>query len=174
MTSANADRNRATRRGPAADPLPPWVPADARQYVAHTGDGQSMRAIARADGQAPSTISRRVQALEAKRDDPLVDEALEVLTAHAATPETVCRPKETRSMSAPFRSPMADDTTLDREARRILRRLCETDAVLAVAQDMDKAVVLRPAPDGTQTRTAVVDRKVALAFAVKDWITCLK
>jgi hypothetical protein len=77
-------------------------------------------------------------------------------------------------MTAPFRSPLTDEPTIAREARRILRRLCETDAVLAVAQDMDKAVVLRPGLDGEQTRTAVVDRKIAQAFAVKDWISCLK
>jgi hypothetical protein len=48
-------------------------------------------------------------------------------------------------MTAPFRSPIvSDESTISREARRILRRLCETDAVLAVAADMEKAVVLRP------------------------------
>ena len=74
-------------------------------------------------------------------------------------------------MTAPFRSPIvSDESTISREARRILRRLCETEALLAVAQDMEKAVVLRPGPDGEQTRTAVVDRRVAEAFAVKDWI----
>jgi hypothetical protein len=75
-------------------------------------------------------------------------------------------------MTAPFRSPIvSDESTISREARRILRRLCETDAVLAVANDMEKAVVLRPGPEGEQTRTAVVDRRVAQAFAVKDWIS---
>jgi hypothetical protein len=39
---------------------------------------------------------------------------------------------------------------------------------------MDKAVVLRPGSDGEQTRTAVVDRHVAQAFAVKDWISCIR
>ncbi len=77
-------------------------------------------------------------------------------------------------MTAPFRSPQGDEGTIAREARRILRRLCETDAVLAVAQDLDKAVVLRPGPDGEQTRTAVVDRSIAQAFLIKDWISCLK
>jgi hypothetical protein len=37
-------------------------------------------------------------------------------------------------MTAPFPSPIvSDESTISREARRILRRLCETDAVLAVA-----------------------------------------
>ena len=40
-----------------------------------------------------------------------------------------------------------DETTLEQEAMRILWRLCEKGAVLAVATDMDKAVVVR---DGGQ------------------------
>ncbi len=76
-------------------------------------------------------------------------------------------------MTAPIRTPLHDEALITREARRILRRLCETGAVLAVAQDMDKAVVLRQGMNGEQTRTAVVDRTVAQAFAVKDWISCL-
>lgn len=70
-------------------------------------------------------------------------------------------------MSAPIRNrDMApDEDTIQREARRILRRLSEAGAVLAVAADLDKAVVLK----GT-VRTAVLDRSVAQAFALKDWI----
>lgn len=55
---------------------------------------------------------------------------------------------------------------LAQDACRVLRRMCEKGAVLAVAEDMEKAVVVR---DGT-TRTAVVDRNVAEAMALKDWI----
>ncbi len=60
----------------------------------------------------------------------------------------------------------ADEATVLREARRILRRLCEVGALLIVAPDMEKAVVLK----GT-VRTGVVDRAVAQAFALKDWIS---
>jgi len=174
MTSAMADNGRFLPEFPGACPgLPVWVPVPARQYLAHVSAGQSLRAIARAAGEAPSTVSRRVRRLEGRRDDPLLDEALTALGPLAARPMTHQPPtQETAQMSAPFRSPLGDEGTIAREARRILRRLCETDAVLAVAQDMDKAVVLRPGPGGEQTRTAVVDRTVAQAFAVKDWIAC--
>ena len=37
-----------------------------------------------------------------------------------------------------------------------------------LARDLDKAVGLRPGPGGEQTRTAVVERTVAQAFAVKE------
>ena len=78
-------------------------------------------------------------------------------------------------MTAPLRPPLvSDDTTVTREARRILRRLCEKEATLVLAQDMDKAIVLRKGSDGSQTRTAVLDRKVAHAFALKDWIQTAK
>jgi hypothetical protein len=70
-------------------------------------------------------------------------------------------------MTAPFRHTEipADEAVLMREAKRILRRLCEPTALLVVAADMDKSVVLR----GT-VRTAVLERAVAQAFALKDWI----
>ena len=79
-------------------------------------------------------------------------------------------------MSAPIRHTdlKTDDATLNREGRRILRRLCETGAVLAIAPEMEKAVVVRDLPSGETTRTAVVDRQVAQAMALKDWISCVK
>ncbi len=75
-------------------------------------------------------------------------------------------------MSAPVRSTQChvpDEAALHREARRILRRLCEIGAVLAVSTEMEKAVVLK----GT-VRTGVVDRTVAQAFALNDWIAVQK
>ncbi len=158
------------------NPLPRWVPEATQQYLAHVAAGRSLRDIAKTAGQAPSTICRRVRQIEARRDDPLVDEALSTLAETASAPRdhTIAICKETWRMTAPIRTPLDDESLITREARRILRRLCETGAVLAVAQDMDKAVVLREGPDGDQTRTAVLDRRIAQAFAVKDWISCLK
>ena len=69
------------------------------------------------------------------------------------------------------------DTTLtqaliDQEAKRVLRRLCEPGAVMAVARDIETAVIVRETPQGEQLRTAVVDREIAQAMALKDWIEC--
>lgn len=66
------------------------------------------------------------------------------------------------------------DDRIGREARRILRRLCEKGAFLAVAPNMEKAVVLREVVPGKQNRIAVVDRDVAHAFALQEWISCEK
>ncbi|MAX74207.1 MAG: helix-turn-helix domain containing protein [Nioella sp.] len=151
---------------------PAWLPEGARNYLDHTGNGASVRQIARATHRHPSTIARRIRAYEARRDDPLVDEALAALQADCVSkPATIDNGKEPEHMTAPLRPPLvSDDTTVNREARRILRRLCETEATLVLARDMDKAIVLRTGVDGSQTRTAVLDRKVAQAFALKDWI----
>jgi hypothetical protein len=64
--------------------------------------------------------------------------------------------------------------TLNREGLRILRRLAEPGASLAIAQDMEKAVVMRVFPDGRCARLAVVDRAVAQAFVLQDWISLRK
>lgn len=67
---------------------------------------------------------------------------------------------------------IVDEDTLAHEARRVLRRLCEPTAVLVLASDMDKAAVLRSDRGDVPTRTAVVDRAIAHALALKDWISC--
>tara|TARA_B110000027_G_scaffold90961_1_gene96197 strand:- start:66 stop:731 length:666 start_codon:yes stop_codon:yes gene_type:complete len=51
-----------------------------------------------------------------------------------------------------------------------LRRFCEKGAVLAVATDKDKAVVVRDGTNGQSTRTAVVERDISQAMALKNWI----
>jgi hypothetical protein len=155
--------------------LPAWLPDHARLYLRHVEQGVPIRALARAEGCAASTILRRVRRVEARRDDPLVDEALATLgrttgpcaANEPAPPPTTVPDKDEPPMTAPFRHTEipADEAVLMREAKRILRRLCEPTALLVVAADMDKSVVLR----GT-VRTAVLERAVAQAFALKDWI----
>jgi DNA-binding PadR family transcriptional regulator len=157
--------------------LPGWVPEEARRYLLHTEAGLSIRALARGEGAHASTVLRQVRRVETRRDDPLVDEALKRLVA-ARMPANPCpkrpEPEDLDSMTAHPRTlkkaAEPDAASVDREARRILRRLSESGAVLAVAPDLDRAVVMRDLPDGRSTRTAVLDRAVAQAFALKDWI----
>lgn len=148
-------------------------------YLQHTEQGLSIREVARAEGCHASTILRRIRRFEQRRDDPLVDEALSQLgEVHFRTKQLASSaPEEITPMTAHFApvdapKSVCDEATVYREARRILRRLSESGAVLAVAPDMEKAAVLRNMPDGKATRTAVVDRAVAQAFALKEWITC--
>lgn len=156
-----------------AERLPRWVPDAARVYLAHTEQGQSIRELARRAGCHASTVLRQVRRIETRRDDPLVDAALCNLGAARATALVGQTGKDSEPMNAAINPPSPpDETTLVREARRVMRRLCESGAVLAVAAEMDKAVVVRDTGDGGNTRTAVVDVQIAEAMALKDWIAC--
>lgn len=146
--------------------IPAWVPEGAQRYLDHTETGRSIRDIARSAGCHASTILRQIRRMEMRRDDPLVDAALQSLA------ETHFSISDDRQDYAHRPEQNSEEDHFDREALRILRRLCETGSVLAVAEDMDKAVVVRDAGEAGATKTAVVDCKIAQALALQDWITC--
>lgn len=153
--------------------MPEWVPTGALHYLAHTERGQPIRALARAAGCHASTVMRQIRQIETRRDDPLVDAALRKLgmVTHKAKPDTPFNhSKDNAPMVNTSTDTLPDEKTLAREALRILRRLCETGAVLAVAAEMEKAVVVRDLASGGSTRTAVVAANVAQAMALKSWI----
>lgn len=156
--------------------LPPWVPHTVRLYLDHTELGVSLRQLARREGCHPSTVMRQVRRCENRREDPLIDEALSERNRVAHLFGPTPNRKEADAMTAPIRQNALaiDEATILSEARRILTRLAEPETVLAIAQDMEKAAVLRSFPDGRTVRIAVMDRAVAQAFALKDWIVCTK
>ncbi|SIS88158.1 hypothetical protein SAMN05421759_10571 [Roseivivax lentus] len=143
--------------------LPDWVPQAAIHYLEHTEAGTSLRALARASGCHPSTVLRQVRKIETRRDDPLVDAALDRLgqLREGGIP-----------MKLETKQAVADPAGFQRETQRILQRLCEAGAVLAVAEGMEKAVVVRDQGDGGSVRTAVVGADIAEAMALRDWIHC--
>ena len=152
------------------------VPEAVKMYLAHVADGTSIRAIARERGVHASTILRTVRRIESRRDDPLVDEALGALARRRAGPiqsiEECQMPNAAIAHAAPP-SHDADADAASREERRVLRRLCEAGAVLAIAPGMENAVVVREAAPGAEpTRTAVTGREVARAMALREWIEC--
>ena len=149
---------------------PDWVPGEALRYIEHVSGGRPIRAIARDRGVHASTIMRQVRKTEERREDVLVDMALERLQANAVTAVSGALRKDSSMNAMTQTKPLPDDKTLDAEALRILTRLAEPAACLAIASDMEKAVVVRDSEDGTQVRTAIVDREVAEALALKDWI----
>jgi lambda repressor-like predicted transcriptional regulator len=164
----------------SAASLPDWLPAAVRHYLHHIEDGTSLRALARREGLHPSTILRQVRRYESRREDPLMDEALTAMSRQSQSFAAYPAQKELRPMSIEHRTPLpglppiCDGDALASNGRRILRRLVEPGAVLAIAPDMEKAVVLREMPDGRNLRTAVLDRSIAQAFTLKDWISCRK
>ena len=157
-------------------PLPTWVPQCVSRYLAHTETGRSIRDLAREAGCHASTVLRQVRRLESRRDDPLIDAALTTLGQAHFPAQTDPSWSESHKDADPMinrtkpagTSSSIEARRLEQEGLRVLRRLCESGAVLAVAEDMDKAVVVR---DGG-TRTAVVDADIAQAMALKDWISC--
>ena len=59
--------------------IPEWVPPDAYHYLSHVELGKPIRALARSAECHASTILRQIRRIETRRDDPLVDDALETL-----------------------------------------------------------------------------------------------
>jgi hypothetical protein len=135
------------------EPLPEWVPAAARLYLIHTEDGGSLRAIARDAGVHASTVMRQIRRFETRRQDPLVDCALGRLRQAAGSPPDP-EFKEGRDMTLHIRtasrdpSDPLDEARLNQEALRVLRRMAEPGVIMAVAADMDRAVVLRDGAEG--------------------------
>ncbi|MHA6262008.1 DUF6456 domain-containing protein [Arenibacterium sp. CAU 1754] len=172
-------------RDASGSSLPIWVPDTVQRYLLHTELGHTIRDLAREAGCYASTVLRQIRRIETRRDDPLVDAALKKLaqTLFASPASRLTAPGGMRAtVKEPF--PMTSSehsgpdtlnaSELSREASRILRRLCESGAVLAVAENMEKAVVVRDDDAGPSARTAVVDTSVAQAMALKDWIACVK
>jgi hypothetical protein len=156
--------------------LPDWVPDAARHYLSHTESGHSIRALARARGVHASTILRQVRKIEMRRDDPLVDAAIQALAqagagCDAQAPDGPSKGDERTMTGAKRQHSQAEEgDETEREGLRILRRLQEPGAVLAVAPDMEKAVVVRDTAEGRTVRIAALDRPVAEAMALRDWI----
>ena len=156
--------------------VPSWVPESALHYLVHTETGASIRALARDAGCHASTILRQIRSFELRRDDLLVDQALRRLGRHFYQVDNTGSPFKESKMNALSKVEIEEETVsearLKDESRRILRNLCETGAVMAVAAEMDKAVVVRETEAGQSVRTGIVDRAIAEAMALKEWIAC--
>ena len=156
--------------------LPAWLPDSAFHYLVHTETGASIRALARDAGCHASTILRQIRSFETRRDDLLVDQALRRLGRKYCGARNTGSAFMESNMNAVHKVEIKAETLsearLKDESKRILRNLCETGAVLAVAAEMDKAVVVRETDAGQSVRSGIVDREVAEAMALKEWISC--
>ena len=150
--------------------VPSWVPEAALHYLAHTESGTPIRVLARRAGRHASTVLRQIRAFEMRRDDQLVDEAMRRLGQRVHC--TMTTGSDAKEIAMTSLSEPLLDTRLTSEARRVLRRMCESGALLAVSTEMDKSVVVRDTGNGQPMRTAVVEREVAEALALKGWIAC--
>ena len=141
---------------------------DAALYLAHTGHGESIRALAAAAGAHPSTVSRSIRRVEERRDDPLVDRMLSEAEG-ASAGETTGEPEAAMGGIA-FEPPQAGaDAETEREARRYLRRLAEPDSFLLVAEGAEKAGVFCGA-NGHRKPIAMFPVRLAAEFLRREWI----
>lgn len=161
------DRCEAASHSAFAEPTASQRAADIAIYLAHVEKGVSMRSIAAARGAAPSTILRAVRRVEKMRDDPLLDRALADLEAELGAPLTDHpRVEETR---VPRKKPKAAMTKAD---KALMRRLCEPEAFLLVAQSAEKAgVFCRTNQFRRPLAMAPVDK--AIDYLKRDWIKCV-
>ncbi|MFT4012993.1 MAG: DUF6456 domain-containing protein [Paracoccus sp. (in: a-proteobacteria)] len=128
-------------------------------YLRHVEGGETIRSLARELGLHASTILRRIRRFEARRDDPLVDQAVEraaqAVPGHAAAGPAL---PGARGGAMPGKTGM-------KQIARILRRLAEPEARMIVAKGMDKAIVVR-----NEIRTAILDRELAEHMAIRSWV----
>jgi hypothetical protein len=155
-------------------PLPVWVPEAARLYLSHTGAGRTLRELARASGCHASTILRRCAVwrrgaricLWTWLSTPLARPISRRPSLPAAEHEDRDDPHAPRHFP-----PFPQMTPSSARPGASCAGSASPGACLAVAKDMEKAVVVREA-GGQTVRTAVVDRAVAEAMALNDWIAC--
>lgn len=149
--------------------------ADVGLYLAHVCAGLSLRGLAKASAKHPSTVLRAVRRIEARRDDPLFNAVLNDLEAlvpgaldgPAMEDTALNTPRIVASCDSPDQGP-----AVEKEARRILRRLNEPRAFLALARGAKIACVFRKADTGFST-LARTPLPMAKAFAAREWIQCV-
>ncbi len=156
--------------------FPDWVPVAAQNYIAHTERGLSIRALARARQCHASTVLRQVRRFESRRDDPLVDDALRQLSSGvvgAGNKREYCEMKHVSFGCSPAQGRAALDVS-EREVLRlgggVLEALAVPSAVLVAGRQLETAVVIRNAPDGTTETLEKVSRDIVQAMALREWI----
>lgn len=146
-------------------PLPDWVPLETCRYLQHTEAGRPIRQLARKAGCHPSTILRQVRRVETLRDDPLIDE---VLTCLAGCYQAAAGKPEAGEGKAPGRGLTAG---FEQEAASVLMLLGRSGAVLAAAEGMEMAVIVREGAQADGQKVAV-SRPLSGALALTGWISC--
>lgn len=133
--------------------VPSWVPNDVRNYVFHTEMGQAIRLLARSQSCHASTIMRQVHKVEQRRDDPLVDRAIQALAEEGEGTRT--------------------PTSL--ELMQALRRLALPNALLAISMEMAQGLIVCDTSKATQHReqehASTIPINCAQVLALQGWIT---
>lgn len=136
-------------------------PRDAALYLAHTGEGESIRALAEAAGTHPSTVMRAVRRVEDQRDDPLIDQLLSDLGGDETGP------------TEPAKTMQPSDKDLLRDVKRFMRRLSEPGSFLMIALGAKRGGIFCAANEHRKP-IAMVPVATAVEFVKHDWIKIAK
>lgn len=150
------------------------IARDTALYLAHTREGESLRALASAVGSHPSTVMRAVRRVEDRRDDPLFDAVLE---AEETAADTACPPAPAAiGAHAPISVPglagapaTVEDHELRRQAKTALRRLGEPGAFLLIAPGAAKGGIFCAA-NRHEKPIALLPVPIAVEFTRREWI----
>ncbi|MQY41376.1 helix-turn-helix domain-containing protein [Epibacterium sp. SM1969] len=144
--------------------VPRWIPEEVRRYLEHTENGRSIRQIARLAGCHPSTVMRQVRRVEALRDDPLIEVALEVLSKRFFQ-------RVDKGMEGSAQLFGTGKEPPETRIYQVLGWLNRSQAVLAYAQGMDRAVIVC-GPQGHEDKISL-DKAEAGELALRGWVACL-
>ena len=147
-----------------------WHIADNEQvgltsYFDHAVKGISIRKIAIAQGVHPSTVLRRVRKIELRRDDPLIDEAIDQISRKM--PLALDQAGDD-SMSA-----SETETTSPEKTRFLighLKQLNQKGALLVVASDLENAAIMKKHEDGDIRNIMSLGRTETMVLALNDWV----
>ena len=132
-----------------------WLPTAAQHYFLHKEKGTPIRTIAREIGCHASTVSRQVKRIERLRNEPAVKATLDKL----------------KQAQNGLDSYMAD--AVDPEEKRILKLMHTEGAVLVLAENMQKAIIVMETPTHTAQTIGTVLAEVAQSMAMRGVLQCI-
>lgn len=154
--------------------FPDWVPSSIRCYFAYQKTPYSLRTLAQFSECAASTVLRQIRGLEArKHNDILFAWGMDDIGAFFGAQLSLKYKGEAGMTVDILKDFSITKEQLEKEGKRILRRLCEPRALLAVSHNMENAVVMRLDEEGKAVRTAITTREIAKIFALKEWVCCV-
>ena len=134
-----------------------WLPVAAQHYHLHKEQGTPIRTIARNLGCHASTVSRQVKRIERMQNDPTVKATLNKL-------------KQVQSLhGAKVRNKPSPET----EESRIVRLLQGKGAVLVLAENMQKALIMVEGETQPITPIGNVSAEVAQGLAMQGVLKCV-
>ena len=134
-----------------------WLPIAARHYHLHKEQGTPIRTIARNLGCHASTVSRQVKRIERMQNDPAVKATLNKL-------------RQVQSLQS---SQVPNKPKPETEESRIVRLLQAKGAVLVLAENMQKALIVTDEETQSAIPIGSVSAEVGQALAMQGVLKCV-